>query len=476
MPIFPFAPTTALALLSERAASPRLPVPHAAYNFSSTNSSSNSSSPSPSSNYTLVDLFNAQNFFSEFAFFNGPSDPTHGFVQYVSDYQTATDTGLVGYAPDGVMLGVHYINKYISSSFSSSKNAASPHGRPSVRVTFKKTYTEGLFIADIYHMPSGLYDHDDDGTYKSSRDDSSSCGLWPAFWTFGPNWPASGEIDILEGVNTQSTNSITLHTSGTKSTKKGSEGGGTCNISSTGSSASDTKLADADCASNTGCKQDTTTGHGSSDGGVGKNGTGNNYRVGFNKGGGGIYAVEWWSSSDVVVVGSGDGGGNHDSSSGDGGGENKDKGGGSTGFIKVWFFPRGSDLATKLAGNTTTTTTTTTRGIASSYSSSSSKNMTAGGVVSSATPGADPSNFGTPLAAFVFDRGCSLRDHFKNHSIVFNTAFCGDWAGAVWDKNPTCKGLAKKCEDYVGANPGQFKEAYWVVNSIKVYQRHGRKS
>ncbi|KAK1776189.1 hypothetical protein QBC45DRAFT_226518 [Copromyces sp. CBS 386.78] len=467
--MLPLAPA-AFALLAERD-SPRLPIPQAPYNF--TSSYTNSTTPSPS-NYTLVDLFNAQNFFSEFAFFND-SDPTHGFVQYV-DYQTANKTGLVGYAPDGVMLGVDYINK-ISSN-------ASPQapGRPSVRVTSQKTYTEGLFVADIYHMPSGLYDHDgssnSNADSKSTRDSSannngkdkaqksSSCGLWPAFWTFGPSWPSSGEIDILEGVNTQSTNSITLHTSGTKNTsQKGAAGGGSCNISSTGSM-SDTKLAADDCASSTGCKQD-TTGEDSTGQKQQKKGTGN-YGVGFNKGGGGVYAVEW-SSSDGSASGSGGGNGTS-SSGGGGGGGNKDKvgGGKSTGFIKVWFFPRGSELATKLAGNTTTTTA---KAIASS---SSATNTTAGGVASS-VPGADPSSFGTPLAAFVFDRGCSMPDHFKNHSIVFNTAFCGDWAGAVWGDDPTCKGLAKKCEDYVGANPGQFKEAYWVVNSIKVYQRHGRK-
>lgn len=29
----------------------------------------------------------------------------------------------------------------------------------------------------------------------------------------GPNWPASGEIDIIEGVHTSTTNSMTLHSS-----------------------------------------------------------------------------------------------------------------------------------------------------------------------------------------------------------------------------------------------------------------------
>ncbi|KAJ7820646.1 hypothetical protein B0H14DRAFT_2371943, partial [Mycena olivaceomarginata] len=41
---------------------------------------------------------------------------------------------------------------------------------------------------------------------------------WPAYWTVGPNWPDSGEIDVIEaslsGVGDPTTNQMTLHTSG----------------------------------------------------------------------------------------------------------------------------------------------------------------------------------------------------------------------------------------------------------------------
>lgn len=39
------------------------------------------------------------------------------------------------------------------------------------------------------------------------------CGTWPAVWELGPDWPADGEVDIVEGVNDVVPNQSTLHTS-----------------------------------------------------------------------------------------------------------------------------------------------------------------------------------------------------------------------------------------------------------------------
>lgn len=39
----------------------------------------------------------------------------------------------------------------------------------------------------------------------------TGCGTWPAYWLCGDNWPNNGEIDIIEGVNTQNFNQMTLH-------------------------------------------------------------------------------------------------------------------------------------------------------------------------------------------------------------------------------------------------------------------------
>jgi hypothetical protein len=47
---------------------------------------------------------------------------------------------------------------------------------------------------DVAHLPTG-------------------CATWPAWWLVGPSWPSHGEIDVVEGVHTSVTNTMTLHTS-----------------------------------------------------------------------------------------------------------------------------------------------------------------------------------------------------------------------------------------------------------------------
>ncbi|KAM0712349.1 hypothetical protein Q7P37_011444 [Cladosporium fusiforme] len=132
--------------------------------------------------YVLEDDYTANgNFFDQFQFYND-SDPTHGFVDYVQR-DSAESAGLINNNYGKVYMGVDHTN------------VASKRGRPAVRIESTKTYDNGLVVIDIEHMPGGI------------------CGTWPAFWMFGPNWPKGGEIDILEGVNDQSKNDFTLHTS-----------------------------------------------------------------------------------------------------------------------------------------------------------------------------------------------------------------------------------------------------------------------
>ncbi|TWU76808.1 hypothetical protein ED733_005579 [Metarhizium rileyi] len=297
-------------------------------------------------NYQLDTTYDTTNFFNDFNFFTG-KDPTKGFVEYV-DGQTANKEGLAKSSPGGIFMGVDH----------QTKNP--PNGRKSVRVTSKKSFTHGLFVADIAHMPGNI------------------CGTWPAFWMLGPGWPESGEIDILEGVNAQTQNVITLHT------KPG------CRMSNEGTIPS-TQFASPDCGASgasAGCGQRTSDTQA--------------YGDGFNSMGGGVYATEWTSD-----------------------------------HIAVWFFSR-----SRIPQD-----------------------------ITSQNP--NPSGWGPPTARFVGGSSCIIDHYFKNHQIVFDTTFCGDWAGApqVWNSDPKCSALAPTCKDYVAGNPDQFANAFWMVKSVKVYQQ-----
>lgn len=86
----------------------------------------------------------------------------------------------------------------------------------------------------------------------------------------------------------------------------------------------------------------------------------------------------------------------------------------------------------------------------------------------------DPSGWGKPAAKFA--GACDIENTFKQQQIVFDTTFCGQWAGSssVWNaKNSSCSKKASTCEEWVRDNPEAFTEAYWTINSLKVYQDNG---
>ncbi|KAJ8063744.1 hypothetical protein OCU04_007607 [Sclerotinia nivalis] len=192
--------------------------------------------------YQLEERYSGNNFFDAFNFFTAP-DPTHGFVTYVSE-SAASQQGLISVRSDGVYMGVD------------SKTVLNPSGagRNSVRIESKKSWTHGLFVADLGHMPGG------------------ACGSWPAMWTVGDNWPYNGEIDIIEGVNGQNHNLMSLHS------------GPTCSVAGSGQTGT---LQSANCNN---FANPVGVGCGISDPRT------NSYGAGFNLNGGGIYAMEWTSS------------------------------------------------------------------------------------------------------------------------------------------------------------------------------------
>jgi hypothetical protein len=103
-------------------------------------------------------------------------EPTHGEVCYGkwNDLVSVTETGQLKLA--------------VSDEIESNGK------KKSIRLESIQTFNGGLFVIDVEHIPTGG-------------------GVWPAIWLTGRGkWPNNGEIDIIEGVNSQTINASTLHT------------------------------------------------------------------------------------------------------------------------------------------------------------------------------------------------------------------------------------------------------------------------
>lgn len=77
----------------------------------------------------------------------------------------------------------------------------------------------------------------------------------------------------------------------------------------------------------------------------------------------------------------------------------------------------------------------------------------------------NPDSWGVPMASFPFGGNCGSTK-FKDLRIVMNLTFCGDWAGSVYGQS----GCPSNCVDYVMNTPSAFNEAYWKINSLRIYQ------
>jgi len=208
--------------------------------------------------YQLVQDYSGDAFWQNFDFFTDP-DPTDGHVQFQS-LEAANSSGIAGFMEGGNATRAIYMG--VDST------EVAPNGRGAIRVSSNQTFQHALVIADIVHMPGGV------------------CGTWPAFWMVGADWPNNGEIDIVEGVNDQTANSMTLHT-----------GAGAIISNGTGFLG---ELITSDCDVNAPTQPKNA---GCSIGDVSNLTFGSD----FNAAGGGVFATEWTSQ-----------------------------------FVKIWFFPRGS--------------------------------------------------------------------------------------------------------------------------------------
>lgn len=113
--------------------------------------------------YSMTDNYEASKFFSMFSFWT-QADPTHGYVQYVSQSDAQSDH-LIQANSGSVYMGVDM------------NNTASGSGRKSVRLSSSKKYQDGLFILDVEHMPTGCVSPVDHLCSLASPSHPSFCPL-----------------------------------------------------------------------------------------------------------------------------------------------------------------------------------------------------------------------------------------------------------------------------------------------------------
>lgn len=354
----------------------------------------------PAGPYKLIEVQEGKSFFNYYTFFNGPdSVGSAGYNTYVSQTR-AEKLGIASIITDDN-----------DEEFVYMASAPTEDGpRESVRLEGKTRFERGLFILDVRHMPDG-------------------CGVWPAFWlTDEENWPNNGEIDILEGVNGQTTAKTALHTSDKcdmfQHVAPYAATGHWERITGipdhfTGELDFETNKGADNCDweaphqwYNEGCtfvhdRDDTIGGP-------------------VNAIGGGLYVLEW----DPV-------GRYHES-------------GVDMGFIKAWVFT--DDIPQNLNDVIAT----------AGLEDASQRVM----------PWPESWNT-TPYAYYTIgdgDSGCSA-DHFKNMRIVINLAFCGTVSGNRFlsecskqaGRYNTTNDPVTTCNSYIQSNPKALEEAYWKI-------------
>ncbi|KAG2153377.1 glycoside hydrolase family 16 protein [Suillus clintonianus] len=315
--------------------------------------------------YTLSESVRGEGFYDSFNFEN-ITDPTHGRVTYVSR-KTAERLNLTYATSD----------TFILRADDTTVLSANDSGRNSVRIRSNHQYTEHVVVFDIQHIPEG-------------------CGTWPAIWeTKESDWPASGEIDILEGANNVVPNQATLHTGHNCSMPNNTLQSGTTM----------TTNCDASVAYNVGCAVKLTEDD-------------NSFGPGFNRIGGGWYAMER-----------------------------------TLHYIKVWFWER--------------------------YDPTVPFDITSGAwIIDTANWGIPAANFPNNTECDIkshFGSNNIIIDlTFCESCIVLEWSATliphigGDWAGNAALYNAS--GCPSDCVSYVNNNPSAFTNAYFQISSMNIYE------
>ena len=139
--------------------------------------------------WNLTDTYSGNTFSNQWNYWGDTNttgtDPTHGLVKFVG--KSAAQASNLTYVDQQGIFHARVDTTPVQLE-----------GRPSVRMTSKKTFEDGIIVMNVTHIPIG-------------------CSVWPAIWMVNPNtdtYPKGGEIDILENANVADTGSnlVSLHT------------------------------------------------------------------------------------------------------------------------------------------------------------------------------------------------------------------------------------------------------------------------
>jgi hypothetical protein len=307
--------------------------------------------------------------------------------------------------------------------------------RESIRLEGKHRFQQsgGLFILDVDHIPAG-------------------CGQWPAFWLADTDhWPNHGEIDIVEGINTQSFVKTALHTSDhcsmyahVPSYRMTGQWDRATGIPDTYTGKMDnaTTVPADNCYVmaphqwlNQGC--------------VVQSEQNNTLGVGLNTiSRGGIYVLQW----DPFVTQS----------------------------IQSWVFPKNSlsQIPTNLLDSIQSASPAYRKKRKRRRRRTINHNIPD---IVATVEAPDPQSWDVlPYGYFAIGNtsGCS-EDHFQNMNLIFNLAFCGTVAGNRFfmdcpqhvSQSTTTHDPIQACNDYVASNPDDLQEAYWSIRGVYVYAR-----
>ncbi|KAH9940488.1 concanavalin A-like lectin/glucanase domain-containing protein [Epithele typhae] len=134
--------------------------------------------------YNLIKDYSGANFFDGWQFYGNYDNLTNGDVVYLDQTNATQGSPKLAYTTDKGTAIIRVDNETVVP-YNEKRN--------SIRIATTDFFPiSSVFLFDAVHMAYG-------------------CSVWPSFWTSGANWPAAGEIDILEAVNLMPANQMAIH-------------------------------------------------------------------------------------------------------------------------------------------------------------------------------------------------------------------------------------------------------------------------